>query len=57
MEISLANLFLIVWAVVATVLGYIEHQQKKQLVFILTEFLSDEKTREEAVAKWKRVHS
>lgn len=56
-EISIAELFLAVWAVIATVLGYIEHQQKRHLVYIMSDILSNEKSREEAVAKWKRAHT
>jgi len=57
MEISIADLFLIVWAVTATILAYLERQQRKHLMYILSDILSNEESRKEAVTKWQRAHS
>lgn len=57
MEISIADLFLIVWAVTATVLAYLERLQKRNLMYILSDILSNEESRKEAVTKWQRAHS
>ena len=55
-EFSLTEVFLLVWAIVATIFLHIEHQHKRHLVYILSDILSNKASRDEAVAKWEEAH-
>ena len=55
-EFSLTEVFLLVWAIVATIFLHFEHQHKRHLVYILRDILSSKTAREKAVAKWEEAH-
>ena len=55
-EFSLTEVFLLVWAIVVSILFHIERQHKRHLVYILGDILSNKTSRDQAVARWEEAH-
>jgi hypothetical protein len=55
-EVSLTEIVLFAWAVLATAIAFKYHHEHWVLMQVMREFLSDEKIRERAVNSWREFH-
>lgn len=55
-EVSMTEIFLFAWAIIATGLAFKYHHAHWHTVCLMREFLSDESIRNRAVRSWQEFH-